>query len=406
VEDVDIIPQVPSVHTGQTHILLAGSLTVLASSRESFTPEICLRTASCSNYSLTYTPVSSQHPVRVTALALDQSAPISGHIRIACFISSGELSVFSANHNEPSQSHRILTYIPTRRSTRVSPIIHAVYHHPLVVTLSEAFTLSIYDLSSGSAKLTQTLTSFTSYPPTSLVLSMPTPSTYKLVLAYALPVYPAHWSVGVTELIIAGPMVAGSSTLPSSSSFLASEAEPMTIISTRTARAVDVPQGWIDERKLAQMREQWSRKVARIADTETDGKYVILAPEDTVSRSLSANQASSLYTPTSLQLYRLSLPSTGSVSSSVPKLVFVKTLTGQLGPISALSLSDGRCVSYGLNGSIWVWDMEHGMGAEVAKPEEGETFDKVDYTKRSVAFDERRIVTSVDSRITVRRFDI
>ncbi|KAF5370804.1 hypothetical protein D9758_001963 [Tetrapyrgos nigripes] len=405
VEDVDVIPRVPSIHAGQTHILLAGPLTILASSRESSTPEIRLRTAACSNHTLAYTPAASQQPVRITALALDQSVPTSGHIRMACFISSGEFTVFSTNHTEPSKSHRILTYVPTRRSARVSPIMHAVYHHPLLMTLSEAFTLSIYDLSTGTAKLTQMLTSFTSFPPTSLVLSMPTPSTYKLILTYAIPVYPAHWSVGVTELIIAGLPTANSSTLPSSSSFLSPEVEPMTIISTRTARAVDIPQGWIDERKLAQMREQWSRKVARIADVHTDGKWVILAPEDSVQSS-SSGHASSLYTPTSLQLYRLSLPSTSSVSSSGPKLMFVKTLTGQLGPISALSLSDGRCVSFGLNGSIWVWDMERGVGAEVAKPEEGGTFDNLDLTKRSVAFDERRIVTAVDSKIAVRRFDI
>jgi len=273
----------PSVHVSQTHILLAGSLTVMASSRETASPEICLRTDAGSNYYLACPPTHSDHPVRITTIALDQSAPTSCHIRVACFMSSGDFAIFSTNHTEPSKSNRYLTYVPTRRNSRVSPIIHAVYHHPLLITLSEVFTLSIYDLSGDTATLTQTLTSFTSYPPTSLVLSTPTSSTYKLVLAYALPVYPAHWSVGVTELIIAGPTSASS--LPSSSSYLSAEVEPMTIMSTRTARAIDVPQGWIDERKLRYMREQWSRKVARIADTQTDGKWVILAPEDSISRS-------------------------------------------------------------------------------------------------------------------------
>ncbi|THV02382.1 hypothetical protein K435DRAFT_775584 [Dendrothele bispora CBS 962.96] len=400
----------PSTHLNQTHILLAGSLTVMSSSQETDSPEICLRTDAGASYQLACTPTRSGGPVRITTLALDQSAPTSCHIRVACFISSGEFAIFSTNHTEPSKSHRYLTYVPTRKNSRVSPIIHAVYHHPLLITLSEVFTLSVYDLSSDNAVLTQTLTSFTSYPPTSLVLSTPTASTYKLVLAYALPVYPAHWSVGVTELIIAGPASSTRASLPSSSSYLSPDVEPMTILSTRTARAIDVPQGWIDERKLRYMREQWSRRVARIADTQTDGKWVVLAPEDSGSRSesVTSNQehASSLYTPTSLQLYRLSLPPTHSVSSSLPKLTFVRSLTGQLGPISALSLSDGRCVSFGLNGSIWVWDLEVGTGAEVAQPEEGGSFEKLDLTKRSVVFDERKIVTAVDSRIVVRRFDI
>jgi len=53
-----------------------------------------------------------------------------------------------------------------------------------------------------------------------------------------------------------------------------------------------------------------------------------------------------------------------------------------------------------------VWDLEAGTGAEVAQPEEGGSFEKLDLTKRSVVFDERKIVTAVDSRIVMRRFDI
>ncbi|KAJ3989945.1 hypothetical protein F5890DRAFT_1483678 [Lentinula detonsa] len=400
----------------QSHMLLAGSLTITATSESSSCPLIYLQNVIGDEHTLACPTVQSAH---VTALALDQSAPSSGHIRLVSFLSSGDFIVFSVNHNHPASSIMELSHTPLRRSIRVCPIIQAVYHHPLLITLSEAFTLSIYDLSSGSAALTQTLSSFTSFPPTSLVLSTTSTATYKLVLAYAIPVYPAHWSVGATELIIAGP--ASNCELPHSSSFLASTHTPMTIISTRTARALDVPQGWVDEKKLRLMREQWSRKVSRVADTQTDGKFVVLAPEDLGSKPYaslasspssspsSTHHASTLYSPTGLQLYRLSLPSSTSISSSAPKLTFVRTLHGQIGPVAALALSDGRCVSFGVNGSIWVWDLESTSGTAVATTLTDRSFDDVDRlanAKRSVVFDERRIVTAVNERFVERRFDI
>ncbi|KAF9066138.1 hypothetical protein BDP27DRAFT_1384376 [Rhodocollybia butyracea] len=392
-----------------SHVLLVGSLTITATSQASLCPSVHLQ---------------SPTGAHITTLALDQSAPSTAHIRLAVFLSSGEFRMFSINHNLPSLSHAEFAYTPSRRSSRTCPIIKAVYHHPLLITLSESFSLSFYDLSSGSAVLTQTLTSFTTYPPTSLVLSTTPYNTYKLVLAYAIPVFPSHWSIGTTELIIANHP--SNSELPHSSSFLTPEHNPMTIISTRTARALDVPQGWVDEKKLRLMREQWGRKVSRVADTQTDGKWVVLAPEDPASSSTSASSSSSapsspgsssssssspytpsssIYSPTSLQLYRLSLPSSTAVSSSSPKLTFVRNLRGQLGPVSALALSDGRCVSFGVNGSIWVWDLEADMGTEVACPG---IFDKLELmdAKRSVVFDERRIVTAVNEHVVERRFDI
>ncbi|KAJ4483277.1 hypothetical protein J3R30DRAFT_3447351 [Lentinula aciculospora] len=422
-EDLKLIQSSGVGSPKKSHMLLAGSLTITATSQSSSCPLIHLQNVAGEEYTLT---CPTSHSANITSLALDQSAPSSGHIRVVAFLSSGDFRIFTVNHNHPAYSAMELSHRPLRRSTRVCPVIQAVFHHPLLITLSEAFTLSIYDLSSSSATLTQTLSSFTSFPPTSLVLSTTSVSTYRLVLAYAIPVYPAHWSVGATELIIAGPP--SSSDLPHSSAFLGPAHSPMTIISTRTARALDVPQGWVDEKKLRLMREQWSRKVSRVADTQTDGKFVVIAPEDPGSRPYvsspsssssstpsshnsllsSTAHASSLYSPTSLQLYRLSLPSFASISSSAPKLTFVRTLHGQLGPVAALALSDGRCVSFGVNGSIWVWDLESTTGTQVAAPIDDSFDDAFELTnaKRSVGFDERRIVTAVNEYVAERRFDI
>jgi len=320
----------------------------------------------------------------------------------------------------PSMSSRKLTYVPISRNARTSPIIQAAYHHPLLISLSEGFSLSIYDLSSDTVSHRQTLTSFTSFPPTSIVLSTPSTTTYKLVLAYSVPVYPAHWSVGATELILSGP----------------SSSDPIGVIATRTIRAFDVAQGWIDQHKLRSMREQWGRKVAGVADTQTDGKWVVLAPSNDKSppspslstssrassnsvQSASLLPSSSLHSPASLQLYRLSLPST---STAQPKLTFVRNLYGSIGPVSALALSDGRCVSLSVNGRIWVWDLESGSGAEVTgipdqqlnvgadigvkRGAEEVLLKRWRSVKGTIVFDERRILSAGATGAVVRRFDI
>jgi hypothetical protein len=361
-----------------------------------------------------------QDPTHITALALDQCPPESlNHLRIATFLSSGKFSIFIIDHVSPKNSARTMSYVPAAKTNRTSPIIQAVYHHPLLITLSQVFHLSIYDLSSDTISHKQTLTSFTSFPPTSLVLSAPSAATYKLVLAYAIPVYPVHWSVGATELIISGSQFDADAKL-----------ESLEVITTRTARAFDVPIGWLDESKLRSLREQWGRKVPGVADTQTDGKWVVLAPATATTHSSwsappsplpsASNSGSGLssafeaphtdaHPAASLQLYRLSFPFHHS-SSSIPKLTFVRHLFGQIGPVIALSLADGRCVSLSANGSVWVWDLDAGTGTEVSPTpgvdRGGSPAEKIIRGIHGpVAFDERRIITAGPEGVVVRRFD-
>jgi len=411
----------------QPFLLLAGNITITASSRPSPYPIISLTAPTLGTHTLRCPSTRSSITPQITALALDQSPPPANHrMRLISFLSTGEFVVYSIDHNNPAQSSRVLTYVPSARSSRTAPVIQAVYHHPLLATLSQSFRLSLYDLSNDTITHTQTLSSFTSHPPSSLVLSTSSASTYKLILAYAIPVYPSHWSVGATELIISSSAEA-----------------PMTVTTTRTTRAIDVPQGWIDEHKLRLIREQWARKVARVADTQTDGKWVVLAPGDPLapphtdvvspplpsspSSPSSSSQpsspsrasmytSSSLHSASALQLYRLHLPSSTSVTS-VPKLTFVRSLHGQIGPVSALALADGRCVSLGVNGSIWVWDLEGGTGAEVlskgdiadvveAEEDDSEMMRTAMSVKGTVVFDERRIISANAGGVRVWRFDV
>lgn len=412
-----------------THIILAGALTVTASSQPSHHPVINV-TGLNQHCTLEYhdNEELTRSPAQITAMALDQSPPLSGNLSMACFLSSGEFTVFEFSHSSPSHIIRKYSHKADHRNRGPRKnTIHAVYYHPLLVSLSDDFLLSIYDLSSAEIQESQTLSSFTSYPPASLVLSSPSPAVFKLVIAYATPVYPKHWSVGATELIISSssdiPATSSGSTPFSSPSFREdykhSTPTKMSVIANRTIRAFDVPMGWINESFLRTMREQWGRKLTNIADAQTDGKWVVVAPGDDIhhdngsmtgsppSHSASPGSISSpLHSPTSLQLYRLILPQGTSISASPPKLNFVRSLHGQTSPVSCLALADGRCVSLGMNGSIWVWDLEGGTGAEVA-PADDLMMDRTGHpTKGTVSFDERRIVSARAGKVVVRRFDI
>ncbi|KAG6842155.1 hypothetical protein C0991_001648 [Blastosporella zonata] len=406
----------PSPSFCEIHVLLAGSLTIFASSRPSDLPTINLST-STNKFRLECESSSGSGPHQITTLAIDQSPPLYGHLRLAAFLSNGEFSVFSVNPANLSSSVRKLTYLPSRARSRGSPAIQSVYNHPLLVTLShdETFSIALYDLSGNNIVRTQTLTSFTSFPPSSIVLSMASPTTYKLVLAYTVPVYPAHWSIGATELIISGPRTSSPSS--PTSTFSQTSADPMCVVSTRSIRALDVPPGFFDDDKLRSLREQYGRKVSCVTDTQTDGKWVVLAPAETtpastssisfssIPSSINTQDASFLNSSTSLQLYRLYLPPTSSsVAAPAPKLTFVRSLHGQTGPIESLALADGRCISLGLNGSLWVWDLEAGTGAEISASNSERMINST--CTRMVAFDEKRIVTTEGARMVVHRFDI
>ncbi|KAG2072325.1 hypothetical protein BDR04DRAFT_1096978 [Suillus decipiens] len=409
------------------HIILAGGFTI--SSSKPCECSLLVRDNSGVSRTLPCRSALATSIAEISAIALDQSPPSlssSRIIRLAAFLTTGEFSIFEHDHSSlslctaPKQ-----TYVPSSLH-RASPVTHAAYNHPLLVTLSHSFTLMIFDLRNDCITHTQTLTSFTSHPPTSLVLStIPSTASYKLIMAYAIPVYPAHWSVGATELIISP-----SGILPRERTFAMSSNESSSqgafeVSVTRSTRAFDVPQGWIDERKLQLMRDQWGRKVKKVADIQTDGKWVVLAPGDAtdispISQGSSEGAAPQQghpqplpytsppsHTSSQLQLYRLHVPPISSSSVHTPRLTFARTLHGPLGSVSALSLADGRCVSLNANGTIWVWDLEGGDGTEVSGPVEGSfAVTNNASTYGTVAFDERRIVSAGVRGIEERRFDI
>ncbi|KAL5507328.1 hypothetical protein ACEPAH_6784 [Sanghuangporus vaninii] len=448
-DPLDLVPGSRTYLSGTAHgcALLAGSMTVTTSSLPGLSPHVYLHkhgAAPC----ILKNKLKEQSATHITALALDQSPPSASgdKLRVAAFYDTGEFSIFLVDHSQPQHSRCLLTYHPRNKTDRTAPVRQAAYQHPLLVTLSHSFKLSLYDLTDGVVH-TQTLTSFSSYPPTSMVLTSG-PKGYKLVLAYSAPVYPSDWSVAVTVLTIspANPDLAASDDREEEDSL-----RPFTVVTSKTVHAFDVPIGWLDEAALCVMKEQWSRRAARVADVQTDGKWVVLAPADRPLSPSPSSSPSSLRTrlgstACALQLYRLHIP-TYSSSANGLRLTFVRHLYGHTGPVISLALADGRCVSRGADGSLWVWDLERDWGVEVQRPRravsppsepsvslsrsssspsssvivdglssESEDEDKfnIDWSENvpmgtplgSVVFDERRIVTSDAYGVEVRRFDI
>ena len=385
-------------------LILMGD-TIIHSSVQSSAPTIRLVTPGRQTHTINAISRATDGRTRITALALDQSTPCSHsrHLRLASFLSTGEFSIFSVDQHSPTASSRILAYIPSHRPERTAPIIQAAYHHPILLALSATFTLSVYDLSEhGKVKHTQTLSSFTSYPPTSIIIS---PShgarnVLKVVLVCSVPIYPRHWSVGATELLIKlGDDVGGGFS-------------PPTLISTRTVRTHDLPLGWIDEDQFKLTQEQWGRKVEKIVDTQTDGKWVILAPLSAAVSSSSSGMNRHTAFSNALQQYRLTLPSTPSAGA--PKLTFVRYLYGPESDVEKIWVADGRCVSLSVDGGIWVWDLEErprgAKGSRELTWLEGaqvETGGDATWRDRgSVVFDERRIATVRGGEVQLRRFDV
>jgi hypothetical protein len=381
-------------------VTLAGKYTIICSSESSHSPSILVLSPSIPKHVIHVALARAQQPVRVTALAVDQSSRTNANLHIAVCLSNGDIYVHELH--SPSRTHH---YVPPFKTPRTTPIIQVAYSHPMLITLSESFTLSVYDLTHEAMQVIHVLTSFTSFPPSSLVLTMPEPQTYKLLVTYASPFYPAHWSVGVTEVILSGATLSAPS--------LSLTRPPMLLLSTRSSRAFDLPVGWIDETKLRVAREQWGRKVGSVAGTQTDGRWVVLAPA--VPEEVYPPGG---FTPASLplQLYRLSSPPLRAGAWAHPKLTFVRNLVGQTGPVSALALADGRCVSLGVDGKVWVWNLENGWGTEVtpltrvvtSSPSESECRDSSPLGLRgTIAFDERRIITaSMAGSVMVWDFDI
>jgi hypothetical protein len=144
------------------------------------------------------------------------------------------------------------------------------------------------------------------------------------------------------------------------------------------------------------MRAQWGRRVPVAADIAADpgGRWVVLGPG-----------ADARAAPNALQLYRVHM----GAGAQQPRLAFVRHLHGLTGPVARLAVGAGRCVCVGADGSVRVWALETGAGAEIAGADAAAgagAEDGLGAQAVAVAFDDRKLVSVGRDGVVVRRFDI
>lgn len=151
-----------------------------------------------------------------------------------------------------------------------------------------------------------------------------------------------------------------------------------TVSSSRNIRAFELPFAFINADSMQASVEQWNRKLRHVVATDTDGKWVVIAGADN----------------NIIQVYLL------RTKSNAGSLNFVRALHGHADRLASVAVADGRCVSLGDGGEVWIWDLERGWGVQVAGQRAGLG------SRSHVVFDERRILCIGSGGVEERRFDI
>ena len=261
------------------HLLLAGDLTIYASSQPAPIPTVYMfRGSIISSLLIPYQPPINLD-VYITALSLDHS---SANIRLAIFYSDSTWSIHTVDYEHRTST---LAYHHPRPITGLpsAPVIQAAYHHPLLVTLTLSFRMSIFYVPPAPATpvLKHTLFSYSGFLPLTMTLSRyRTPDPYRILLAHASPIYPSHWSPSATDIMLSTQLP---SLLPHST-FSASSNHAIVKVTSSASTNNSLPEGWIPDGTPdsipEELRLRWSRKVSHVSGIETDGKFVVFASED------------------------------------------------------------------------------------------------------------------------------
>ena len=220
------------------------------------------------------------------------------------------------------------------------PVVLAVLHHPVLITCSTAFHLSVYSLALAPGKDSRpthlsTMQSGVAFHPAALSIfpsstkDFPNDlkgSSFRAALTYCSPLYPASWTIAVQEFGI---------DLGSISTDEVWRGECYSV-----GRGDEAEDG--DEIWPRRIRPIVGVKGRRAVGVGTDGRWCVLAGED--------NQ---------IQVYSLPTPAT-SPSSKPEPILHSQTLLAHAAAVTSISLNAGRCVSGGRDGRILVWELDEG----------------------------------------------
>jgi hypothetical protein len=350
----------PSVRP-QHSLFVAGSTLVVSPGVTAFLPAVAIHSA---GKQLLVQPPSQtgMESIRVSTFALNQVGLSGKEVQIAVFYAhenrAHHISIFGIASGLQG-ARRLKTHRPLANHGYAT---HAAFHSSLLVALSSTFQLEMYQVTEDTIQPLRTNSSFSSFPPSSLTLCR-TQTAYKILLSYAVPIYPQHWSVATTELSVR-------------------EGEDK--VMSRTIRAFNpTSAAWEDITSSERVQSAASgspprhgTKMASVAAVETDGRWLVVAPSD----------------DNLMEVYRI----------KQNRLVHSRTLLGPHHATVGLAVSEGRCVSVSKDGVAWVWDLEGGWGVEVQSER---FFEGVGEPGVRVVFDERQIAVGCNGRVKIVRFD-
>ncbi|KAF8678446.1 F-box-like [Rhizoctonia solani] len=374
-----------------SHVLLVGDLTIYASGQTTLAPTVYVfRDAINSGLRIRYEPAFNEQ-VFVTSLCLDHS---SANIRLAIFYSDRTWAIHTVDY-ERRCSTTDFTSSRSRDLVSNTTIVKAVFHHPLLITLSSSFRMCIYYLPTPPAPpvLKHTLSSYSGFAPLTMTLARyRTPDQYRVLLAHASPIYPAHWGPSATDIMISIQSILN----PSQSNALSPMTPGVRILSSSSTNS-QLPVGWIPDGSPdgipEELRLRWLRKVSYVSGIQTDGRFVVFASDDG-----------------GIQVYRLLRNA---------RLLYERTLFPPAHAPSprALSVADSRCVCATRDGGLWVWDLESGVGIRAIATHSSQVFDELEanstgsdreeapftpsgpHTIVRIAFDAHKIVVVDDNDI-------
>jgi hypothetical protein len=344
----------------QHSLFVAGSTLVVSPGVTASLPAVTIHSAG--KQLLVRPPTSfGTESIRVSTFALNQAGLSSKEVQMAVFYArenrAHHISIFGITSG--LQGARRLKAHTSHVNHGYAT--HAAFHSSLLVALTSTFQLEMYQVTEDTIQPLQTMSSFSSFPPSSLTLCR-TQSAYKILLSYAVPIYPQHWSVATTELSVR-------------------EGEDK--VMSRTIRVFN-PTSATWEDMLPSERVQSTSgssprhgaKMASVAAVETDGRWLVVAPSD----------------DNLMEVYRI----------KQNRLVHARTLLGPHHATVGLAVSEGRCVSVSRDGVAWVWDLDGGWGVEVQSER---FFEGAVEPGARVVFDERQIAVGCNGRVQIVRFD-
>lgn len=271
---------------------------------------------------------SPSRPDNVTAICADESVqPPDGEAdgrpvlpaRLAIFYASGGFAVVKLRYDGRLLWTRECVWDrrtrPRRNGDREEgdPVVLAAFHHPVLVTCTLSFRVSAYVLSQ-TVSLVRTLHSDVAFHPAALSLA-PRGGAYRATLTYCTPVYPSSWTVSVQELAVELSASGG-------------EVRRGECYRVRSGSRIGTGGGGEWPRRLEPVDA-----VSRAIGVGTDGRWVVLAGEDSV-------------------IHVFALP------SAKGGIAHAQTLLAPSGGVSALSLQSGRFVSGGADGKVLVWELD------------------------------------------------